>query len=256
MNKGQTGEGAGAAGPITNDISTADLSATDYISVLVPTMPFKQLKIGNYIDRAKKRKLFKNEYIIGKAADLDDLYYYYVEKGQMRCSFTKINGEPVNLFYRNAGNAFSIEYGNIASLGEYKMRWIATTDTVVFGFSQRQLYEIAMADPEIFNEFVFVCHMAFGQMGHRISNVGVSSSMQRIIFWLQKLCSVYQPDERGVYTVPVRITNQQLAELLHLHVTTCSRLMSALEIDGIIQRSRDTITVYDVDRLTEYEGMS
>jgi CRP/FNR family cyclic AMP-dependent transcriptional regulator len=234
---------------------TPVLSEQDYTAVLVPTVAFRQLKIAEYIDQAKKRKLFKDEFITVSAHTKDDLYYYYVEKGQLRCSFTKINGEPATLFYRNAGNAFSIEYGGIASLGKYKMRYVATKDTVVFGFTQQQLYDIMQQDPDIFYEFILVSHMAFGQMGHRISNAGVSSSMQRIIILLRKLCAVNSPDPSGAYALDVDITIQQLAELLFIHPTTCSRLLSTLENDGVITRTRKRITVYHLDQLSNYESL-
>ncbi|MDR3053566.1 MAG: Crp/Fnr family transcriptional regulator [Coriobacteriales bacterium] len=231
------------------------LTKEDYTAVLIPTMPFKKLKIGAYIDQARKRKLFKDEVITVSAHDKDDLYYYYVEKGQMRCSFTKINGEPATLFFRNEGNAFSIEYGGIASLGEYKMHYVATKDTVVFGFTQEQLFRIMQEDPEIYYEFIFVCHMAFGQMGHRISNTAVPSSMQRLVIWLRKLCAIHGPDAQGASIIPTNITIQQLADLLSIHVTTCSRLISTLEADGIIKRTRNEIAVYHLDRLSDYEGI-
>jgi CRP/FNR family cyclic AMP-dependent transcriptional regulator len=238
-----------------HDKEVCMLSEQDYTAVLVPTVAFEQLKIVKYVDQARKRKLFKGEFITVVTNNRDDLYYYYVEKGQLRCSFTKINGEPATLFYRNAGNAFSIEYGGIASLGGYKMRYVATTDTVVFGFTQQQLYDIMQQDPDIFYEFILVCHMAFGQMGHRISNTGVSSSMQRIIIWLRKLCAVNKPDANGTYTLDVDITIQQLAELLSIHPTTCSRLLTTLENDGVTKRTRKRITVYHLERLSDYESL-
>ncbi|MDR0500426.1 MAG: Crp/Fnr family transcriptional regulator [Coriobacteriales bacterium] len=229
------------------------LNADDYTAVLIPTMPYRPLRIAAYVDQAKKRKLFKGEYIYGQTQNHDDLYYYYVEKGQLSCSFTKINGEQAVLFYRNAGNAFSVEYGGIASLGDYKMHYYATTDTVVFGFTEAQLYAICRENPEIFYEFVLNCHMAFGQMGHRISNTAVASAMQRIIGWLIKLCAVREPDDLGVYAIPSNITVQQLADLLSIHVTTCSRLLSQLETDGVLQRNRKEIRVLDLQKLHEYE---
>ena len=228
------------------------LSVEDRTAVLVPTMPFHRLKIAQYIDQAKKRKLFKDEYITAVADSIDDLYYFYVEKGLLRCIFTKITGEPVTLCYRHAGNAFSAEFNGVASIGDYKMRWIALADTIVFGFSQRQLFDIAKEDPEIFYEYILVCHMALGQMGHRISSIGVPSSMDRIVFWLVKLCAIHTPDENGIYTIPAIITNQQIAELLHMHVTTCSRLFNVLEANSIVSRRRNEIIVYDLEKLLQF----
>jgi CRP/FNR family cyclic AMP-dependent transcriptional regulator len=216
-------------------------------------MPYHQLRIGEYIELGKKRKLFKGESIYASAKELDDLYYFYVEKGQLCCTFTKFTGEPVALFYRNAGNAFSVEYAGIASLGKFKMRYVATADTVVFGFTQAGLYEICQKDPEVFYEFIFNCHMAFGQMGHRIADASVASAMQRLAFWLLKLCAIYEPDASGAHLLPVKLTLQQLSDLLGIHVTTCSRLLAQLETDGIISRSRDAIKVFAADRLLDSE---
>ena len=47
----------------------------DYDAILIPTLPFKKLKFGDYIDQARKRKLFKGEYIDLACADKDDRYF-------------------------------------------------------------------------------------------------------------------------------------------------------------------------------------
>jgi len=228
------------------------LSTEDQKALLIPIMPYHKLKIGQYIYRGKKRKLFKGEYITSVSHEVDDLYYFYVEKGQLGVTFPKINGEGITLCYRNAGNAFPIEYGGIASIGDYKMHWMATTDTIVYGFTQRQLFEIAQEDPEIFYEFIFVCHMIFGQISHRITCTSAPSSMDRIAFWIIKLCAVTTPDENGFYTIATTITNQQLADFLFMHVTTCSRLFNTLQKDGILKRTRKQIIVYHLDKLLDH----
>jgi CRP/FNR family cyclic AMP-dependent transcriptional regulator len=92
-------------------------------------------------------------------------------------------------------------------------------------------------------------------MGHRISNGGVPSSMQRLIIWLKKLCAVNTADKDGAHIINATITVQQLAEILFIHPTTCSRLLATLEADGIISRTRTQITVFEVNRLTDYESL-
>ena len=72
---------------------------------------------------------------------------------------------------------------------------------MLFAFTQRQLYELSQDDPELFYEFINVCHMSFAQMGHRISNTGYQSSTKRMIMWLQKLCATQECDEHGVYDI-------------------------------------------------------
>ncbi len=145
------------------------------------------------------------------------------------------------LYWRNAGNAFSAEYNDYASIGRYKARFIAAQNTVLFAFTQRQLYELSQDDPELFYEFINVCHMSFAQMGHRISNTGYQSSTKRMIMWLQKLCATQECDEHGVYDIECKLTLQQLSELLSIHITTCTKIVAALENEGVIERTRTRI---------------
>ena len=224
----------------------------DYRSILIPTQPFHRLKIAEYTSYGKKKKLFKGEYIHSNAKTIDDLYYYYIDEGQIVATFERESGEGVPLFWRDAGNAFSAEYNNYASIGRYKARFTATQNTVLFAFTQRQLYELSQQDAELFYEFVKVCHMSFAQMGHRISNTGYQSSTKRMVMWLQKLCSTQKPDEDGTYDIECDMTLNQLADMLAIHITTCTKLIAALESEGVIKRTRGHICVYDVEKLARY----
>lgn len=227
-------------------------TAEEYRSILIPTQPFGQLKIADHIELARKEKLFKNEYIRTSANTLDDPYYYYIDQGQIMATFERESGEPMPLFWRNAGNAFSAEYCDFASIGRYKARFLATKNTVLYAFSQRQLYELMRDDSDLFYEFVHVCHMSFAQMGHRIGNTGCQSSTQRIIMWLQKLCATQPPNLDGSYDIPCTMTLRQLSELLFVHITTCTKLVASLESEGLLRRTRTHIHVSDPDRLTNY----
>ncbi|MEG2948873.1 MAG: Crp/Fnr family transcriptional regulator [Raoultibacter sp.] len=221
----------------------------EYNSILIPTEPFGPLKLASYIEYGKKKKLFKGESIHTSANTLYDPYYFYIEQGQIKACIEREDGESVPMLWRNAGNAFLAEYSDFASIGRYKTKFLATTDTVLFGFSQHQLYEFVREDPELFYEYISVCHITFAQMGHRIGNSGVQSSMQRFIMWLEKLCFVNQPDARGVHIIKCTMTLQQLSDLLSVHVTTCTKVLSALENEGIIKRTRTHIYVYDLEKL-------
>ena len=224
----------------------------DYQSILIPTQPFRQLKIVEYIDQGKKKKLFKGECIKMSSKTIDDPYYYYIEEGQIAATFGNESGDSTPLYWRNAGNAFSAECSDFASIGRYKARFIATQNTVLFAFSQRQLYEFMQDDPDLFYEFIYVCHMSFAQMGHRISNTGYQSSTKRMIMWLQKLCATQKQNEDGSYDIACNLTLQQLSELLLIHITTCTKLIATLEGDGVLKRTRTTIHVIDPERLEAY----
>lgn len=226
----------------------------DYDAILIPTLPFKKLRFADYIDQARKRKLFKGEYIDLTCADKDDRYFYYIEKGQIKCCFESDDGLQIPIYYRNEGNAFQAEYHRFASIGQNRMKFIATKDTVVFAFTLQQLFDIVREDFELFDELMYVTHMSFAQIGHRIGNTGNLSSSKRILTWLTKLCEVREPDADGVYRIECSPTLQNLSDILQIHITTCSKLMTALEMQGIVERTKTQLLVKDRDKLLAYQN--
>ena len=125
-------------------------------------------------------------------------------------TFEQESGEVAPLYWRNAGNAFSAEYNDYASIGRYKARFIAAQNTVLFAFTQLQLYELSQDDPELFYEFI------------------------------------------SVYDIECKLTLQQLSELLSIHITTCTKIVAALENEGVIERTRTRIRIFDAQRLAQY----
>ncbi len=226
----------------------------DYDAILIPTLPFKKLRFADYIDQARKRKLFKGEYIDHPCTDKDDRYFYYIEKGQLKCCFENEDGAQIVLYYRNEGNAFQAEYHRFASIGKNRMKFIATKDTIVFAFTMQQLFDIVRDDFELFDELMYVVHMSFAQIGHRIGNTGIHSSSKRILTWLTKLCEVREPDAGGVYRIECNLTLQALSDILLVHITTCSKLMSALETQGVVERTKTHLLVKDYERLLAYRN--
>ncbi|MEG1517883.1 MAG: Crp/Fnr family transcriptional regulator [Raoultibacter sp.] len=221
----------------------------EHNAILIPTEAFRPLKIAEYIDQGKKKKLFKGEAICTSADTIYNPYYFYIEQGQIKACIEREDGENVPILWRNAGNAFLAEYSGFASIGRYRAKFLATTDTVLFGFSQHQLYKFILEDPDLFYEYIYVCHMTFAQMGHRIANAGSQSSTQRFIMWLEKLCVANPPDKKGMHTITCSMTLRQISELLSVHVTTCTKVIAAFENEGIIKRTRTHIYVYDLEKL-------
>lgn len=221
----------------------------DYRAILLPGESFGVSQIARYKDRAHKKKLFKGEYITTVARSIDDPYYYYIDEGQILTTFTDDSGEGAVVAWRSAGNAFSGEYNDFASIGKYKARHVAAKNTVLFVFSQRQLYEIAKEDPEVFYEFVHSCHIHFAQMAHRLSGTGNTSTARRLAMWLQKLCYTSDVADDGSCFIPCKITIKQIADMLRIHITTATKLLASFEDAGIISRTKEGILICDVNRL-------
>ena len=226
----------------------------DYDAILIPTLPFKQLRFERYIDQARKRKLFKGEYIDLSCTDKDQLYFYYIQEGQVKCCFENEDGAQIVLYYRNAGNAFQAEYHRFASIGQNRMKFVATQNTIAFAFTQQQLFDLVRDDFELFDELLYTVHMSFAQIGHRIGNTGIQSSSKRILTWLTKLCEVRQPDDDSIYRIECNLTLQALSDILLVHITTCSKLMTALETQGVVERTKSQLLVKDYEKLRAYSN--
>lgn len=223
----------------------------DYDAILMPDRPFRQLKIARYIDRAKKKKLFKGEMLRQKTNGPDDLYYYYIDEGRIRITFMQESGEGVFVYQRNAGNAFMCEYNGLASIGDYAARFTAVKNTVLYAFTQDQLYDLIREDKDVFFELIYVYHMSFAQFGHRISGTGNQSAIARFTMWADKLCATRTPTDDGIYIIPCTLTIKTLSQLLMVHVTTCNKLILSLEGRGIVQRSRTELRI-DLAALKAY----
>lgn len=226
----------------------------DHMAILLPTLPFKQLRIARYIDEAKKKKLFKGEILNAKANNRNDPYYFYIDEGQVAFSMERESGERVTTIWRSAGNAISVEYGSFASIGPYQARIIATENTVLFSFSQEQLYSLCMRDPEVFYELIYVNHMTYAQLAHRISNNAFQPPAKRVLVWLQKMCALTERNRDGSYDIPCNMTVRQLSELFLIHETTAAKLFSGLAKEGLLQRSRTSMHIPDLGKLERRLG--
>ena len=224
----------------------------DYRAILMFTEGSAPLAIAKYKNQGHKKKLFKGEFFTTVARYPDDPYFYYVDEGQIMVMFETESGQSVPVAWRNEGNAFSAEYNRIATIDRYQTRCLATKNTVLFSFTQQQLLELFAEDPDVFYDFVRSTHMHFGQMGHRLSVAANPSSTKRLVMWLKKLCAVHPANEDGTYTIPCTMTLKQIADYLFVHITTCTKLISALEDDGVIRRTRSEITVLDPQKLDYY----
>lgn len=224
----------------------------DHMAILLPTLPFKQLKIAQYIGEGKKKKLFKGEALRAKADGRDDPYYFYIDEGQLAFSMQRESGERVTLIWRSAGNSMCVEYGSFASIGPYGAQIVATENTVLFSFSQQQLYDLCTRDPEVFYELIYVNHMTYAQLAHRISNSAFQPPATRVLVWLQKMCSLTEQNRDGSYDIPCNMTVRQLSELFLIHETTATKLFSRLAKEGLLQRSRTSMHIPDLGKLERH----
>lgn len=235
---------------IRSDNRTVEINT--FNAILTTKHPQRESKFAEYAHLGQTLKFFEGEAVAKCCKGDEDLYLYYIVSGSIRVRYQRSDDSLLELFYRDKGNIFQSEFNQFASICTDKLKIIAKQNTIVSAFTKRQLYELLQNDQELFDEFLFTIHLTYATLAHRIINTAYLSSSEKILNWLGKLCSVNEPDMQGCYKLPCELTQQQIADLLFIHVTTCNKLFSFLERDHLAKKTKSHIIVYNWQTLQEF----
>lgn len=220
-------------------------------AVLIPLKPLRPLVFGAYLERGIRHKMFAGEYVDSVCRTEDDPYLFYIVQGTIAAEFMHEDGTSLTMYKRSEGNAFQSEFAGIASLGTAHLRFVAVENSVTVSFTYAQIYKLVQEDPRTFEDLVYISHMSFGQFAHRLDNTSSPSASHRMLVWLKKLMAVNAPDADGQYRILCNLTLQDISDLLLIHITTCSRLITALRDKGVIDRTKKYIVIKNPTALAE-----
>ena len=223
-----------------------------YIAILTNRHPQRESKFVHYIDRGRMEKFFEGETIAKGCNGDDDPYLYYIVSGKVKICYQRSDCSELVLFYRERGNIFQAEYKRFASICSDRLRFIAAENTVAVAFTKAQVYELFCEDKELLDEFLLTVHLTYASFAQRLVNTAYLTSGTRLLTWLNKLCAFSEPTEEGYYELPCDLTQQQIADLLFIHVSTCNKLFSFLEKENLVKKTKNHIVVYDWLKLREY----
>ncbi|AFM01874.1 Crp/Fnr family transcriptional regulator [Desulfitobacterium sp. PCE1] len=224
----------------------------DYSSILMPSYSIRPLNFNQYLHLGKSHKLFQGEFINSICNNEEDPYLYYILSGKINICFLRTDGSSLVIATREAGNVFQSEYRGFASIAGDRLRFIAVENSVIISFTKKQLFDLMEQDRQIMDDLLYVVHMFYATLCHRLMNTACLSSSQRFLTWLDKLCRINTPDRNGHHIIECDLTQQQIADLLFIHLTTCNRLITGLEKEKIIKKTKTHIYVYNSKKINEY----
>ena len=228
------------------------MEINNFQAILTAQHPPRQSKFADYAHMGLIQKYFEGENVAKCCKNDEDLYLYYIISGKIRVYYERNDLTQLELYHREQGNIFQAEYLNFASICTDRLRIVAEENTIVSAFTKKQLYELIQADKDLYEEFLFCVHLTYATLAHRIINTAGLSSAEKILTWLNKMCCISEPDANGHYKLRCDLTQQEIADLLFVHVTTCNRLLNLLEKEMLIKKTKNYIYVYDWPRLQEY----
>jgi len=178
-------------------------------------------------------------------------WFYFVEKGEVKITKISLDGKEIILEIIHPGDFF----GGLAVLRgfPYPANAVAKEDSEVLKISRADLMKVVEKHPNIMLRIV-------QEMGDRIKhshettkNIALEKVSARIAALLLKLARESgTPTERGV-ELGVKLTKQEIAEMVGTTVETSIRTMSHFKKMGLIEERAGKIIIRDATGL-EAEG--
>lgn len=212
----------------------------------------RKLNFDRYKHLGKLHKIFCDEYITCSCNDGDDPYLYYIDSGKIQICFERSDNSTLIIAHRYAGNVFQAEYLGFASISHDRLKFIALENSIIISFTKNELFALLKQDDELMDDFLYVVHMTYSTLCHRLMNTSSLSSSQRFLTWLDKLCMSAGPNPQGHYVIPCHLTQQQIADYLFIHVSTCNKIIASLEKEHILIKTKTQIIVCDLEKLEKF----
>lgn len=214
--------------------------------------PHKLSRITQYLHLGREHRIFKGEEIRNQLKDDDDPFLYYILQGKFKLRASYHNGELIDFTYCTDGNFMwlntpspMVELCNLSSP-------LAMENSVIVSFTKSQFHKLISDDAELFNEYLDGISSYCLQLKQRVLMTAGLSSSQRLLQWLDKLCRGTPREADQSYIIECDLTQQQISDLLFIHVTTCNKLFAKLASENIARKTKKKILVYQHEKIAYY----
>jgi CRP/FNR family cyclic AMP-dependent transcriptional regulator len=209
----------------------SDSTATDATQTATP--------LGPYFEHCHRRAYPPGSMVIN-AGDFSNSLYYIVS-GSVSVIIEDDDGHEIVLAYLNAGDFF----GEIGLFDEKHERsaWVRTrTGCQIAGLAYDRLCEITRESPDIVFAMLAQLALRVRDTSRKVGDLAFKDVAGRIARALLDLCE--QPDAEHVPEgTAIQITRQELGRIVGCSREMASRVLRALEEQGVVAVAGRTVTV-------------
>ena len=217
--------------------------------VYLGEMPFKLNQLEKYLSFGQEFRYFSGESIVKIR---DDSFIWYIKSGSFKICVSRSDGTEIDFSYCRSGSILQVnQFVMNASIWD-PAYFVATENSVAVKFNRKQFYELIKQDPILFDEYIDNASSYSTLLKQRLLITAGQGAAQRLLTWLDKLCCCQEPEQNGTYIIKCELTQQQIADLLFIHVTTCNKLFSKLSKNGIVRHMKGKLVIVQHDMLREY----
>lgn len=174
-------------------------------------------------------------------------YNYYLIDGICARINPTIDGEDIILQYHQPGKMLGLHLRQFGY--ETTLDFVAKTDCTCYKIPWKLVDEQVRTNNalcySLMEELVNDCE--FWSVSYVAYTLGGGISVLALAL---KMSSVLQAD--GHYWLHPMFTNVELSKFCGIHTVSISRLMTKLTHEGILERKKEGIVIYDMERLSAY----
>ena len=218
-----------------------------YAKMYMGQMCLQMPAIAHYAASKPQQKFFA-----GETLPLNqNTFWIFLKHGKLKLCVRKIDGSLFTYTYTYLGCCIKwSETVMLPSLFDTPVI-ICEENAIISTFSRHEFFDLVAKDQAVFNEVMDFSTFFSHLLRERLFIVGCLSSGMRLLTWLDRLCECYPEREDGSVTISCNLTQQQIADLLFIHISTCNKLFASLEKDHIAIYTRKTIIIQNRDKIKQ-----
>lgn len=219
------------------------------LQTLFGRLPPIDCAFEQYFDRGKCLKIFQNERICFDQESQENLGVFYVQTGLLKLSARRPYHDATLNFCFYGEKTLLERRVSKALFGRGEIYVEACENTVAYGYTHEAFFEILRQDETLFQQYTQLHSAQMSLQFQRMELTACLDAGQRVVGWLVELCRQVCADEAGEHFIPCRLTQQEIADYLLIHVTTFNRVFSELKKECLVEKNRNGFLIHDFERL-------
>ncbi|WP_165364275.1 Crp/Fnr family transcriptional regulator [Sporolactobacillus sp. THM19-2] len=169
---------------------------------------------------------------------------FYIEDGLLKICQLSDSGQGVTFFIRKGG-----EYFGMAEIVLHQIHSCyaqCLTDCRIWVLPSRVVEERLRTDLQVNQEILFTLTNRLMHQEHMVEQL-ISKSVSARLAWL--LCQLSRGKQERKKSIPLRLTHEEMSQIVGCSRQTISELFNEWRTRGIIHYTRNSLTIIQRDKL-------
>lgn len=196
-----------------------------------------------------KPKRFKKDTIIYQQQE-DTHYVYLVESGRVRMSVYSVDGEEKSLFIAEKGCLFG-EISSLDSIPNFANATVAA-DSLIYEIPKQAFMDALNNNHLCALNVINLLNRKIRILSNQIKQLSFDDSYYRVCNALIHLINQYGVKGDNGYTLGIKFTHQEMANLIGLNRVTVTNIFISMTNKGVLAKENGHYVIKDMNKLRDY----